>query len=92
MDVQLLSESVLESILNVQDIRKDERVEFIGGIRGLSEIEKKGDNQTSVGFAMYPVKIDDLLGVAENDDIMPPKSTWMEPKPRSGFVVRRFSD
>lgn len=71
-------------------MRTDKRIDFVGGIRGLKELEKRCQDDSVAAFAMYPVKISELLSVADAGLIMPPKSTWFEPKPRAGFIVRVF--
>ena len=90
LDVQLLNDHVLDPILGIKDLRNDKRIDFVGGIRGLQELEKRCQEDCVAAFAMHPVVIDDLMTVADAGMIMPPKSTWFEPKPRSGFVVRVF--
>lgn len=92
LDVQLLNDIVLEPILGIKDLRTDRRIDFVGGIRGLKELEKRCNEDCKAAFAMHPVVIDDLMAVADAGMIMPPKSTWFEPKPRSGFVVRLFNE
>ncbi len=93
LDVSILQEKVLAPILGIGDPRTDERIEFVGGIRGLRELERKvnridarGDG-LAVAFAMFPTSIDELLNVADADRLMPPKSTWFEPKLRSGLFA-----
>ncbi|CDW79948.1 UNKNOWN [Stylonychia lemnae] len=90
LDVQLLNDLVLDNILGIKDVRTDKRIDFVGGIRGLKELEKRCADDCVAAFAMNPVIIDDLLLVADSGLIMPPKSTWFEPKPRAGFIVRVF--
>lgn len=92
LDVQLLNDHVLGPILGIKDLRNDKRIDFVGGIRGLQELEKRCQDDCVAAFAMHPVVIDDLMSVADARMIMPPKSTWFEPKPRSGFVVRVFDN
>ena len=86
-----MNDFVLDSILGIKDVRNDKRIDFVGGIRGLNELEKRCKEDCVAAFAMNPLKIDDLLRVADANMNMPPKSTWFEPKPRSGFVVRCFN-
>lgn len=93
LDVSILQKKVLAPILGIGDPRTDERIEFVGGIRGLRELERKvnridarGDGP-AVAFAMFPTSIDELLNVADADRLMPPKSTWFEPKLRSGLFA-----
>jgi len=76
--------------LGIENIRTDDRIDFVGGIRGLDELVKRCNEDCVAAFAMYPVQLAELMAIADNDMIMPPKSTWFEPKPRSGFVVRCF--
>lgn len=92
LDVQLLNDLVLNNILGIKDVRTDKRIDFVGGIRGLKELEKRCNDDCVAAFAMYPVQIDDLLTVADSGKIMPPKSTWFEPKPRAGFIIRTLED
>ena len=69
---------------------KSERIEFIGGIRGLKELENRADNDMKVSFSMYATTIDDIMNVADSGKTMPPKSTWFEPKPRSGIFIHKL--
>ena len=88
LDVTILSKSVLEPFLNIKDLRKSKRIDFVGGIRGLGELKKRVDQgEMEVAFALYPVSMDQLINIADTDNIMPPKTTWFEPKLRSGLVV-----
>ncbi len=88
LDVSILQKNLLEPVLGIGDPRTDNRISFVGGIRGLSELEKLVDSgDYSVAFALYPTSIEQLLSVADADMVMPPKSTWFEPKLRSGVVV-----
>mgnify|MGYP005691249325 FL=1 len=88
LDVTLLSRLVLEPILGIQDLRKDDRIDFVGGIRGLSELEKRVDSgEMALAFALYPVSMEELLAIADIGEIMPPKTTWFEPKLRSGLFI-----
>jgi uncharacterized protein (DUF1015 family) len=88
LDVSVLSKTILEPILNIIDLRKSNRIDFIGGIRGLSELQKRVDNgEMAVAFALYPVTMDQLFKIADTGNIMPPKTTWFEPKLRSGLVI-----
>jgi uncharacterized protein (DUF1015 family) len=80
----------LTPILGIQDIRTDDRIDFVGGIRGLDELVKRCNEDCIAAIAMYPVTLKELMEVADAGLIMPPKSTWFEPKPRSGFAVRCF--
>ena len=92
LDVTILSESVLAPILNIVDLRKDKRIEFVGGLRGLGELKRRVDNgEMKVAFALYPVTMKQLIDIADNGLIMPPKVTWFEPKLRSGLVIHELS-
>ena len=92
LDVQILQKYLLDPILSIKDPRTDPRIYFLGGIRGVKEIEKWVDKKDwKVGFSMYPTQIDQLLKVAEMNKIMPPKSTWFEPKLRSGLLIHELS-
>lgn len=88
LDVTILSRYILEPILNITDLRTSERIDFVGGMRGLKELERRVDSgEMKVAFALYPVSLKQLLDIADSGKIMPPKSTWFEPKLRSGLVV-----
>ena len=87
LDVEILAQNALKDIFGITDLRADKRIDFVGGIRGLKELEKRCNEDCVCAFAMYPVSIAEIMSVADNNMIMPPKSTWFEPKPRSGFVV-----
>lgn len=88
LDVSLLQNHVFADIFDIQDIRTDKRIDFVGGIRGMKELEQLVDSgQWAVAFAVYPTTMDDLLNVADAGKIMPPKSTWFEPKLLSGLFV-----
>ncbi|OZC03540.1 DUF1015 domain-containing protein [Rubricoccus marinus] len=91
LDVARLGEHVLEPLLHITDPRTDENIQFIGGIRGTEELERLVDSdECDVAFAMYPTSPEDLLDVSDEGELMPPKSTWFEPKLRSGLLVHRF--
>jgi len=93
LDVTILSEHILEPVLNIRDLRTDKRIDFVGGIRGLGELERRVDSgEMAVAFAMYPVSMKQLMDIADNDLIMPPKVTWFEPKLRSGLVVHSLKE
>lgn len=87
LDVAVLQNNVLHPILGIEDPRTDKRIDFVGGIRGLEELEKRVNDDMEVAFAVYPVDVDDLLSVADNNLVMPPKSTWFEPKLGSGLFL-----
>ena len=78
----------MNPILGIDDPRTNERIDFVGGIRGLEELERRCNVDAKVAFALHPVSIVDLLAIADSGKVMPPKSTWFEPKLRSGLVVR----
>lgn len=90
LDVSILQNNLLNPILGISDPTKSERIEFIGGIRGLKELENRADNDMKVSFSMYATTIDDIMNVADSGKIMPPKSTWFEPKPRSGIFIHKL--
>lgn len=91
LDVTILSKYILEPILDIKDLRRDKRIDFVGGIRGLGELEKRVDSgEMKVAFALYPVSMKQLIDIADSGNIMPPKTTWFEPKLRSGLVVHKF--
>jgi len=88
LDVTILSDLVLDNILDIKDLRTSTRVDFVGGIRGLGELKKRVDSgEMKAAFALYPVSMDQLITIADTGNIMPPKTTWFEPKLRSGLVV-----
>ncbi|MCM1127709.1 MAG: DUF1015 family protein [Lachnospiraceae bacterium] len=91
LDVSILQEHLLDPILNIKDPRTDKRIDFIGGIRGLSELERRVHTDMAVAFSMYPTSITELLSVADAGLLMPPKSTWFEPKLRSGLFLHGLS-
>lgn len=90
LDVSILQNNLLNPILGISDPTKSERIEFIGGIRGLKELENRADNDMKVSFSMYATTIDDIMNVADSGKTMPPKSTWFEPKPRSGIFIHKL--
>ena len=92
LDCAILQDKLLDPILDVGDPRTSERVDFIGGIRGTGELERRCGLDMRVAFALYPVSVAQLMAIADADDIMPPKSTWFEPKLRSGMVTRMLDD
>lgn len=88
LDVTILTNQVLMPILDIQDLRRSKRIDFVGGIRGLGELVKRVDSgEMKVAFAIYPVSMKQLITVADSGNIMPPKTTWFEPKLRSGLVI-----
>jgi uncharacterized protein (DUF1015 family) len=92
LDVSILQKNLLHPILGIENPRTDKRIDFVGGIRGLEELERRVAKDMKVAFSMYPTTMDDLLSIADAGKVMPPKSTWFEPKLRSGLFVHRLSD
>ena len=93
LDVTILSKQILEPLLNIIDLRTDKRIEFVGGLRGLGELEKRVNNGSGkVAFALYPVTMKQLIDIADSGKIMPPKTTWFEPKLRSGLVIHSLEN
>ena len=91
LDVTILSNHVLADILDIQDLRTSKRIDFVGGIRGLGELKRRVDNgEMKVAFALYPVSMEQLINIADTGNIMPPKTTWFEPKLRSGMVIHKI--
>lgn len=88
LDVTVLSNLVLDKILGIKDLRTDKRIDFVGGIRGLGELSRRVDSgEMKVAFALYPVSMEQLMNIADSGNIMPPKTTWFEPKLRSGLAI-----
>ncbi|WP_462281462.1 DUF1015 domain-containing protein [Salinivirga cyanobacteriivorans] len=93
LDVTILSNLVLDELLGIEDLRRDKRLDFVGGIRGLGELERRVDNgEMKVAFSMYPVTMKQLIDIADTGNIMPPKTTWFEPKLRSGLVIHKLDE
>lgn len=91
LDVSLLQNRLLDPILNIDDPRTSERIDFIGGIRGTSELESLvNSGKYKVAFSMFPTTVDDLMNVSDSGNVMPPKSTWFEPKLRSGIIIHKI--
>jgi uncharacterized protein (DUF1015 family) len=91
LDVALLQNHLLTPVLDIKDIRTDKRIDFVGGIRGLEELEKRVNTDMKLAFAMYPTSIQELFAVSDAGQLMPPKSTWFEPKLRSGLFIHKLS-
>ena len=90
LDVSILQDNLLGPILKIGDPRKDKRIDFVGGIRGLEELARRVDGGEAVAFALHPTSIEQLMAIADRGEIMPPKSTWFEPKLRSGLLIHRL--
>ena len=91
LDVTISSQLILDDILGIKDLRSDKRIDFVGGIRGLSELQKRVDcGEMSLALALYPVSMKQLIDIADTGNIMPPKTTWFEPKLRSGLVIHKL--
>ena len=91
LDVSILQNNLLSPILGIDDPTKSDRIEFIGGIRGIKELEKRANKDMKVSFSMFATTTDDIMSIADGGMIMPPKSTWFEPKPRSGLFIHKLS-
>jgi uncharacterized protein (DUF1015 family) len=91
LDVSLLQDRLLDPILGIKDVRTDKRIDFVGGIRGTEELERLvSEGKAAVAFSLFPTTVDDLLAVSDAGEIMPPKSTWFEPKLRDGLLIHMF--
>ena len=91
LDVTILQENVLQPLLGINDPRTDKRIDFVGGIRGLQELQRRVDSgEMAVAFALYPVSLKQLMDIADSGNVMPPKSTWFEPKLRDGLFSHVF--
>lgn len=90
LDVSILQDYILDPVLRIKEPRIDDRIEFIGGIRGLEYLEEVADTHNGIAFAMFPTSIQELMAVADIDELMPPKSTWFEPKLRSGIFINQL--
>ena len=93
LDVTISSDLILRDILDIHDLRSDKRIDFVGGIRGLGELQRRVDSgEMAVALALYPVSMKQLMDIADSGNIMPPKTTWFEPKLRSGLVIHKLND
>ena len=93
LDVTISSDLILRDILGITDLRSDKRIDFVGGIRGLGELKRRVDSgEMAMALALYPVSMDQLMNIADTGNIMPPKTTWFEPKLRSGLVIHKLND
>jgi len=90
LDASILQLNLLDPILGIDNPRTNNRIDFVGGIRGLKELEERCAKDMVVAFSMYPTTMEDLIGVADAGEVMPPKSTWFEPKLRSGLFVHKL--
>ena len=90
LDVSILEENVLRPILGIEDVRTSDRIDFIGGIRGIGELERRVHTDMKIAFSMYPTEVSDIMKVADIGEVMPPKSTWFEPKLRSGLFIHKL--
>ena len=91
LDVTISSNLILDEILGIKDLRSDKRIDFVGGIRGLGELKKRVDSgEMKVALALYPVSMKQLMDIADTGNIMPPKTTWFEPKLRSGLIIHKL--
>ena len=91
LDVSILQNNVISPIFDIHDPRTDKRIDFVGGISGLDELEKRCSEDMKLAFAMYPTTMEELMNIADADMIMPPKSTWFEPKLLSGLFIHKLS-
>ena len=91
LDVSILQNNLIAPILGIQDPRGDDRIDFVGGIRGLKELERRATTDMDIAFSMYPTSIDQLMSIADSHELMPPKSTWFEPKLPSGLFIHELS-
>ena len=92
LDVDISTRLILNEILNIQDLRSDKRIDFVGGLRGLEELKSRVDSgEMRAALALYPVSMKQIMDIADSGAIMPPKATWFEPKLRSGLVIHKLS-
>ncbi|MBP5715896.1 MAG: DUF1015 domain-containing protein, partial [Bacteroidales bacterium] len=93
LDVSVSSNLILDKILGIKDLRRDKRIDFVGGLRGLGELKRRVDSgEMKMALALYPVSMDQLMAIADSGNIMPPKTTWFEPKLRSGLIVHKLDE
>ena len=91
LDVTISSNLILDKILGIKDLRSDKRIDFVGGIRGLGELQRRVDSgEMKMALALYPVTMQQIINIADSGNIMPPKTTWFEPKLRSGLVIHEL--
>jgi uncharacterized protein (DUF1015 family) len=92
LDVSISSKLILDEILGIKDLRRDKRIDFVGGLRGLGELKRRVDSgEMKTALALYPVTMQQIMDIADSGNIMPPKATWFEPKLRSGLVIHKLS-
>ena len=92
LDVSISSRLILDEILGITDLRRDKRIDFVGGLRGLGELKRRVDSgEMRMALALYPVSMRQIMSIADSGAIMPPKATWFEPKLRSGLVVHKLT-
>ncbi|MBQ4380420.1 MAG: DUF1015 domain-containing protein, partial [Bacteroidaceae bacterium] len=92
LDVSISSRLILDEILGIKDLRRDKRIDFVGGLRGLGELKRRVDSgEMKMALALYPVTMKQIMDIADSGNIMPPKATWFEPKLRSGLVIHKLS-
>lgn len=93
LDVTISSDLILRDLLGITDLRSDKRIDFVGGIRGLGELKRRVDSgEMRMALALYPVTMQQIIDIADTGNIMPPKTTWFEPKLRSGLVIHKLDD
>ena len=90
LDVAILQNHLLTPILGIGDPKTDKRIDFVGGIRGLKELERRAESDMKIAFSMFPTTLDDLMSIADAGKVMPPKSTWFEPKLLSGLFIHKL--
>ena len=90
LDVSILQSNLISPILGIDDPRTDKRIDFVGGIRGLGELERRANEDMCLAFSMYPTTLKELMDIADAGQIMPPKSTWFEPKLLSGLFIHKL--
>lgn len=91
LDVDISSRLILDELLGIKDLRKDKRIDFVGGLRGLDELQRRVDSgEMKMALALYPVSMQQIMDIADSGKIMPPKATWFEPKLRSGLIIHKF--
>ena len=91
LDVDISSRLILRDLLGITDLRSDKRIDFVGGLRGLGELQRRVDSgEMKMALALFPVSMQQIMNIADTGNIMPPKATWFEPKLRSGLVIHKF--